>query len=161
LSFGGQGSSRWAEWSKARTVDGCVYLDTKDFRRNRCFEQRTADGSMDWTAGSGTPIFAASYAIEGIEKCRAILRLRYIGESGGIPKLIREAITAVATSPNFGGRRWWFHCGGCGRKTRKLFLVTYRDGFRCRRCNRLTYKSCQESHSMHWFGTWLLRYLGR
>lgn len=162
--MGGEGSTRWASWSKGRTVDECVYLDTKAFRPQRCFERSIANGSLDWSTGSSRPIISASYTIEGIETGTATgtatLRLRYIGESGGTSALIGEAITAVATRPNFGGQRWWFQCGGCGRRVRKLFLVTYRGGFRCRRCNRLTYRSCQESHTMDAFTRRLLRACG-
>ena len=155
--MGGEGSTRWAEWSKALTVEQCLALDTRRFRQNGDFARSFSDGKITWNPDSGAPILTASYAIDGAESGTATVRLQYGGKSCGTPGLMTEAITTVATHPNFGGRRWWFKCGGCGRRARKLFLVTYRGGFRCRQCHRLTYRSCQESHSMDGFAQRLLR----
>lgn len=154
--MGGEGSTRWAEWSKALTVEQCLALDTRDFRRGGDFARSFSDGTITWSTDSGAPILAASYAIDGVEGGTATMRLQYGGNPRGTPALVTEAITTVATRPNFGGRRWWWVCR-CGRRSRKLYLAKYGNGFRCRRCNRLTYRSCQQSHAVDWFARRLLR----
>ena len=57
-------------------------------------------------------------------------------------------IALVTTRLHHGGERWWFTCPaqGCGRRVRKLYLPPGGVYFACRRCYRLTYRSCQESH---------------
>ena len=59
----------------------------------------------------------------------------------------------LETTPcNFGGQRWWFLCPltrngrPCRRRCGKLYSPPGNLYFGCRRCNDLTYRSCQESH---------------
>ncbi|RJR23629.1 hypothetical protein C4578_04110 [Candidatus Microgenomates bacterium] len=47
------------------------------------------------------------------------------------------------TDCNYGGRRPWFICPGCGQRKGKLFLKN--EQFLCRKCHDLTYISCQVS----------------
>ena len=70
-----------------------------------------------------------------------------------------------AARPHYGGLRWWFTCplvvGGrsCTRRAGKLYL---RGGyFGCRRCQDLTYRSCQEAHQAERSGRMLARLRAR
>jgi hypothetical protein len=48
----------------------------------------------------------------------------------------------LITSPcNLGGVRYWFVCPECGKRVGGLYLVLGRMHFRCRHCNKLTYRS--------------------
>jgi hypothetical protein len=53
-----------------------------------------------------------------------------------------ERIQFGYTCTNFGGRRAWFLCPGCGRRCGKLYAAQL---FRCRLCLRLVYRSQYES----------------
>lgn len=57
---------------------------------------------------------------------------------------VDNRIQLTSTLCNFGGRRWWFVCSGCGRRVGVLYLSD--KYFSCRRCNNLTYQSCRDSH---------------
>ncbi len=48
-------------------------------------------------------------------------------------------LTCTSTRPNFGGRRWWLRCPGCGARRRTLYLRQERRNFACRSCLRLAY----------------------
>ena len=54
------------------------------------------------------------------------------------------------TTPNYGGRRWWFICPlsrnekPCGRRVGKLYLPNGSVYFGCRHCHNLTYQSTRE-----------------
>ncbi|WP_060667133.1 hypothetical protein [Bacillus sp. CHD6a] len=47
------------------------------------------------------------------------------------------------TNCNYGGKRPWFVCTGCGKRRGKLFFK--KEKFLCRECHDLTYISCQVS----------------
>jgi hypothetical protein len=61
---------------------------------------------------------------------------------------IDETRDLAITYPNYGGRRYWFVCPGCGRRTTKLHisLPMGLKKFRCRKCHGLTYRSTLHSH---------------
>lgn len=58
-----------------------------------------------------------------------------------------ESIEIDWTRPNFGGRRAWFLCAGCGVHRRELHLARLYDHFRCSRCLGRTYRSTRMSPS--------------
>ncbi|HET8629898.1 MAG TPA: hypothetical protein VFL91_20955, partial [Thermomicrobiales bacterium] len=49
------------------------------------------------------------------------------------------ALDLAWTDCHYGGRRPWFVCPGCGRRAAVLYLGG--AGWRCRRCERLVYRS--------------------
>ena len=59
----------------------------------------------------------------------------------------------MTTTPNYGGRRWWFICplsrddGGPPRRVAKLYLPPGEKYFGSREGYELTYESCQESEN--------------
>ena len=60
-------------------------------------------------------------------------------------------VALQTTFPRLGGARWWFTCPlvvdgrACERRVAKLYLPPNGRYYGCRRCNRLSYTSCQES----------------
>ena len=65
-------------------------------------------------------------------------------------ELFEGRVDLVSTSPNYGGRRWWFLCPvvvagrPCLRRVRKLYLAPGRRYFACRHCCDLGYTSQRE-----------------
>jgi len=53
-------------------------------------------------------------------------------------QLEKMFITFAYTDTEFGGRRAWFRCPGCGSRCRVLYGT---DSLRCRKCRRLKYQS--------------------
>jgi len=66
-------------------------------------------------------------------------------------------IQLVPTTPNYGGKRWWFICPlfknniPCKRRAGKLYLPPGILYLGCRQCCDLTNTSCQESHQFDSF----------
>jgi len=54
-------------------------------------------------------------------------------------------IKLTTTACHYGGDRYWFICPRCSRRAAKLYKLT--QGFECRACNGLPYKSQNETAS--------------
>jgi hypothetical protein len=50
-------------------------------------------------------------------------------------------VKLVATTPNFGGRRYWYLCPHCGQRVRKLYEADGTSFPACRTCLGLQYES--------------------
>jgi hypothetical protein len=59
----------------------------------------------------------------------------------------RQAIELEATSPNYGGVRWWYLCPRCTRRASRLYLPNRERFFLCRICHDLSYESAQSSRA--------------
>ncbi len=55
-----------------------------------------------------------------------------------------SSFSLVATSCFFGGKRYWFLCPRCNRRTGILYFV--QSEYTCRSCSRLAYRSQQRNH---------------
>lgn len=64
---------------------------------------------------------------------------------GDAPVNIRQFVRTTSTPCNYGGTRKWFHCPGNGCNRRVAILYGAGELFLCRRCYKLTYRSCQTS----------------
>jgi hypothetical protein len=143
--MGGQGSGNWWRWQgKKSTVEESLSLAMKDLRRHI---HAGAAGTFTWTWGSGSKS-SIGYSVTGSYHV-LIVTLYYCwrdAEDVSIP------VQLTTTPTQFGGRRWWFICplivGGveCNRRAGKLYLPPGARYFGCRKCHRLTYRSCQEAH---------------
>lgn len=131
---------------KACIVEESQCLDAKFLRQKGCFDSSISSGTIDWSF-DGTVRLAVNYGME-IRGGAGYFRVRYVIEDRGREAVATDEIELVATSPNYGGARWWFRCSGCVQRARKLFLPPGAAAFRCRRCHGLTYRSCQESHTL-------------
>jgi hypothetical protein len=120
--MGGVGSGRYRWDRRALTVEECWALAVRTVEGAPVFELRAPDRSGDAAVEVACP--------DGVE------------------------LTTVR--PHFGGVRWLFRCPGlngtaCGRRAGKLYAYgPAGEGFACRRCHGLTYRSCQQSH--RWTG---------
>lgn len=57
----------------------------------------------------------------------------------------QQHIPLRATTPNYGGIRWWFLCPRCSRRVSLLYKPSNLQWFLCRYCYELTYESVQTS----------------
>ena len=150
--MGGYGSTRWGAYSKATTVEECRSLDVNRWMREGIIAPDTrCYGSWVWT-NSATGERAASIGYEVDTQGRlGWVRLYYtVTPWDGDPVDYDYKISLVSTTPNYGGRRWWFVCplvkGGrsCYRRCGKLYLPPGGRYYGCRHCYELTYTSAQE-----------------
>lgn len=143
----GAAGSGWPMWKPRRaTTESSLALDVRRLSRDH---SRFKNGSH----------FVHTWRHQGTTEPSASVSVR-VSSRGSTPSLVlayrtdgREGaggITSVvaldATSPFFGGVRYWFVCPSCGRRTAILYLPFRRKGFLCRRCHGLTYQSSQDSH---------------
>jgi hypothetical protein len=139
--MGGFGSGRWLLHDKRRTVEDCFILDIAVLNDDGLFSYGYATDVIPLLNGIGLEIGFAHVAVE-TSKPEPSVTLRF---GGGHGRDIEQAIPLKTTEPHFGGVRWWFCCA-CGNRVGKLYRVPYARYFGCRRCNDLTYTSCQQSH---------------
>jgi hypothetical protein len=138
--MGGKGSGNWWRFGKKPTVEQCLVVGMKGLRKRLYVG---AAGTFTWTRASGANS-SIGYVVTGTDHAQAVvLRYRWRGSES-----VRIPVGLTSTPAPFGGRRWWFLCplSGCDRRSGKLYLPRGAKYFGCRKCHRLTYRSCQESH---------------
>ena len=120
-------------------VEDCRSVDANDFAKWKFFKPGEKWGITKWTRG-GHEIGSCGVQTS-IDAKRAVCFFQYNG---------REAPVGLSWyAPGFGGRRYFFLCPVCGQRMRTLH---FRGGeIACRLCHNLTYKSCNESHTMDRF----------
>lgn len=129
------GRGRWTRWGKKEIVGDYLQLDAQAVARQN---DLTRPGYRGWrwswsTVLGGARTASINFRIvpgEGIE-----LEYQYAGEP--VPVFMARIVT---TTPNYGGRRYWFMCPGCGRRVRYLYGGRL---FHCRTCHGLTYATTQ------------------
>jgi hypothetical protein len=109
----------------------------------------TAAGDIIWTWPSGNQ-FEMHFAIRWNHNDPAVLLEYQMGDG----EEIRISVGFEMTPTQFDGQRWWFTCPlivngtKCWRRAEKLYLPPGAKYFGCRKCHDLSYRSCQEAHSM-------------
>ena len=147
--MGGYGSSRWRHHLKKVTVEDALVLDMTTFKGTLSHGPGRA-GVLIWSRG-GAVCFTIFVSVEDVDGDLAV-RLSYSRGRGETARPVDYLVPVVATTPHFGGRRWYFRCpivvNGrmCRRRTMKLYLPPGGLVFGCRKCHDLTYTSSQESH---------------
>ncbi len=139
--MGGSGSGRpgWrplAEQSKRLVIGRYVAL----LRRLDDPRVVTAQAVERWTWSHGGGESASILVIAERGPWGPRIRLRYKVDDTPV----EEVIEVLTTTPNYGGRRWWWQCPRCYRRVGVLFAPGSR--WRCRHCWRITYTSSNESH---------------
>lgn len=147
--MGGYGSG-WHRGKKS-TVEESLVLTMKHLKAS--LEKGAGRwGSLSWSR-NGEPFASISYTTEDLEGDLAV-RLKYSRGEGETKKSEDYLVQVVSTSPNYGGRRWWFICplvvdgAPCRRRAAKLYLPNGGRFFGCRTCYHLSYTSAQEAHKM-------------
>ena len=144
--MGGLGSGNWFRWQGSKaTVEQSLALAVSTFGK-RLYPHST--GTITWTPSRGKQS-SIGYEVTW-NGTGPRIRLHYrLGDAEDI----EIPVQMQSTPTHFGGERWWFTCPlivngvECGRRVGKLYLPGGAKYFGCRNCHRLTYRSCQESHS--------------
>lgn len=151
--MGGSGSGpRYYHGVAKATVEDTyklpISLFQKYLRESRCWT-----GSIRWKRGEREE-GSIGYTVQGSEG----VRLNYTVSKGTPQEQAHNYLIRVtATSPNYGGVRFWWLCPACSRRCGTL----YGSGrYLCRQCHGLTYESCQKSHEFDSMYRFLARQMG-
>lgn len=106
------------------------------------------DAGKPWYAGWLSRVYRLSGALRG-QRWVGGRRVRWqlaagavtVWHAGAAADEQRYAVRLTGTPLPSGGRRWWFHCPGCGTRVDGLFLPPGRDRLGCRTCYGLAYRS--------------------
>ncbi len=141
--MGGYGSGRAPE-KYFCTVEECHSIDIGNMVRGQWIEPgRRTSGTIKWHV-AGKEV--ASIGFEGrMDGWPPFLRLYYTYNR---TERIDYNVSIATSRPNYGGNRYWFLCPSCWARIGKLHLASGQKYFTCRICQRLTYRSCRESHEL-------------
>ena len=143
--MGGYGSG-FQGCRKATVEDGLTLCVNDLVRKGAIIPGSVTNGGWRWSY-AGRPLAHIGYEADMRYPGMETMRLIYTTNGQSVNYLIR----LVATSPNFGGRRWWFVCpivrrdGKPPYRVGKLHLPPGQRYFGSRRAYDLTYTSCRES----------------
>ncbi|PIR39130.1 MAG: hypothetical protein COV35_04515 [Alphaproteobacteria bacterium CG11_big_fil_rev_8_21_14_0_20_39_49] len=143
--MGGSGSGSWYRWSKKDTISDYNNLNMKRLVEEGIVgESKHKIGSWQWLR-SGEVTSSISYTSNTLTSGSSYLRLRYTNKNSDQEYDYKVHLTT--TSPNYGGKRWWFICPakGCGRRVGVLYGGKI---FACRHCYNLAYDS--QNDGMHY-----------
>lgn len=125
-------------WTSRLTVEDCrIALSVASFCRSGVFASPPGTlGWVSWTDSSGAEEGRIDYRLteNGLSGLELYVCNRY-GLDG-----VAQTIRFTTVLPYLGGKRYWFLCA-CGHRVGRLYLG--QQGFRCRHCYRLTYKTAQ------------------
>ncbi len=105
-----------------------------------------AGGVLTWTNVRGEPVASMGCELDLQDPETPLVILRCMLARTG--EAVASVVRLDATRPHFGGLRRWFACPLCGRRVGKLYLPPGETYVACRVCFGLTYRSCQESHTV-------------
>jgi hypothetical protein len=132
------------------TVESSITLDLRYVTRAGLVAGHAQSGNLRWTwPNSRQPVChigyqASLYEHVGTLHLASIIRFDPFGEP---VRLEGQTIHLVATTPPFGGRRWWFVCPSTGRRAMKLHLPYGGRVFASRQAYRLGYAVQREGGS--------------
>ena len=136
--MGGYGSGRRYGYCKP-LVEDCMFIDIRQLSRSGCMGT-CQKYSLKWQNGSDIQV----------ETTPEALKLLYnIFSDGQQLENVSIKVPLSWTPCNYGGKRPWFSCPGCGRRVAKLYLET--RYFLCRHCSNLAYSSQREDKQMRDF----------
>lgn len=143
--MGGIGSGNWYRTDTRLTVEESLTLAI----RNIGTQLRShSSGVITWTWGSGQK---SSISYEVGSAAANVVTLKYRCNK---KRDVEIPVRLDTSKPHFGGERVWFTCPlivdgvSCKRRCGKLYLPPGAHYFGCRKCHKLTYRSCQESHQL-------------
>ncbi|CAN5490743.1 hypothetical protein BH10CHL1_BH10CHL1_01660 [soil metagenome] len=122
---------RWYRWNKRDTLSELLELDISRFAKAVCLDVECLGGwSWMWSNRRKTAISYTVLPGRGV-------RLQYTYNTADS---LNYVVSVVNTTPNYGGRRWWWLCPACARRCRILYGGKY---FVCRKCSGCYYESQQ------------------
>lgn len=122
-------------------AEHCLRIDLAwMMRRGMACEGRDYGGALNWTYG-GSPSGSISYWAKMAEPGSERLELSYTRGRGEDAERVRQMVALTATSPNYGGKRWWMVCPYRGGRVGKLYLPPGGDRFASRKAWRIGYQS--------------------
>lgn len=135
--MGGFGSGSWYRLGpKKLTTENQRRLDIRRLKKQGCLRAGIL-GSLSWP-GNGKPASSIGFQMEAD---RMILSYRHRPHGGEWNK-VEQVVFLDRTPCNYGGRRPWFRCPGCGKRVAVLYYA--RKDFLCRVCCGFTYTSQQK-----------------
>ena len=135
--MGGRASGRKFRWDKKTALEGCRFIDIRDWKRDDLLR----DGYVfDWHWSQNGVRKASMRVFTACDHVRVDYAFRRWGDAW---QDINETIRFSVSPCHLGGERLWFCCPGCGRRAAKLYL--YSPHFRCRLCLGLPYASQQKT----------------
>ena len=115
--MGGYGSGQWRTARYATVEDSCVF-DIAWLRRCGALRLGQSVSSHSSWSRDGDHVVSIRWLADLWNPAAPHMRLRYHAAETRIDDYVR----LEATSPAFGGTRWWFTCPSCGRRCAKLHL---------------------------------------
>lgn len=155
--MGGYGSGRWNHHDKRRTVDASIVLDIKQFRIHDLIKpDLQKQGVLQWHRGEKV-LASVRFTVDlcvGHQGLR--LQYRAAKDDGSWQKDLDYIIPIDELRSYLRPERFYFLCPlhpnngnlQCMRRCQKLYLPLGAVQFGCRACHNLTYRSCQESHTL-------------
>lgn len=152
--MGNYNSSRWHAHNKKNTVESTLRIYVQHLTKYELLplpdglESRTR--LMAWVDGFKRHYWAQMIVSRSESPSGYSLKLLY----GWAKNPIVTDVEIVATTPNFGGARYWFICPRCDRRCMVLHMAkTMGYSFwACRKCHDLVYQVCQ-THSKPSYGS--------
>ena len=137
--MGGYGSGP-AGWNAKTTVEDCISLKVEKLFRDKLIGVRTGGGTLVWKDPiSDESTTLVGYKVDTDFENWITLTLEYtVTSQAGDKTKVKEPIHLSFTRPNYGGKRWWFHCPlilsgkPCQRRVGKLYLPPGGRYFGCR-----------------------------
>lgn len=136
--MGGCGSGSWCRWNSKPTTVNFWRISIKNLKTHGLLDTPIyRNGSWAWSS-NGQERSNISYDINTLDVCSPYMRVHYTNTR--TQEKYDYKIRLSTTSPNYGGKRWWFHCPAarCGRRVGVLYLGKI---FACRHCYDIAYPS--------------------
>ncbi len=140
--MGGLGSGGWYRWSTKSTTANFWNFHIKTLKKYGLFNSpMRKHGSWSWSQ-NGEERSNISYELNTLDEHSPYIRVHYTNKN--TEEKHDYKIRLSTTSPNYGGKRWWFHCPAarCGKRVGVLFMGNI---FACRHCYNIAYPSQNES----------------
>ena len=135
----GLGQGNWERQSRKAIVDESLTLSIFGLNLEPGMRRKIA-----WKTRLGEPAGSISYLVEHLQNGRNHVILMYSADG----KPMRQFIPLDYTVPRFGGRRAWFLCPRCRRRSGKLHVPPGALTFACRVCHGLSHWSAQTAHQL-------------
>jgi|CXWL01.1.fsa_nt_gi hypothetical protein len=136
--MGGSGSGGWYRWDTKPTTENFWRSSIKNLKDHKLFNEPICrSGTWTWST-NGQERSNIGYEINTRDEYSHYMRVYYTNTRTQEKQDYK--IRLSTTSPNYGGKRWWFHCpaAGCGKRVGVLYLANI---FACRHCYNLSYSS--------------------